>query len=305
MEQSILKDGFRQFYQNNKQRWYYLVLNKRGELLAKLLPIVVRIYFSAPAFPLRLLRSLIKRYRNILLQYNFRQSIVMVLVYLLCKPLTPLEYLRFIIANIRQLRIRIKILRQFRHIHKHIECLHSEGELLRIADNMLSKQMLSGNIVECGTYGGGATCKLSILARLTGRKVIAYDSFEGLPMPINEETKFFAKGDYMTPLELFEHNLAHYGEPDYVQAEVGWFNKTITETCPEQIVLIFEDADIYESVSVCIDKLWGNLNQGCRMYTHEMLFPFTLNAYKERGLMVNKVGYGLRITTHNLGYVEK
>ena len=38
-----------------------------------------------------------------------------------------------------------------------------------------------GVVIECGCWQGGTTTNLSILSKMTGRTLIVYDSFEGLP----------------------------------------------------------------------------------------------------------------------------
>src|ERR1041384_1165097 len=40
----------------------------------------------------------------------------------------------------------------------------------------------SGAVVECGTWKGGTAVNLSIVCKLTGRRLIICDSFEGLPL---------------------------------------------------------------------------------------------------------------------------
>ncbi len=39
----------------------------------------------------------------------------------------------------------------------------------------------TGDVVECGCYAGGSTAKLSIVAKALGKRVLVFDSFEGLP----------------------------------------------------------------------------------------------------------------------------
>jgi O-methyltransferase len=40
-----------------------------------------------------------------------------------------------------------------------------------------------GSVVECGCYVGGSTANLSLVCAATGRKLIIFDSFQGLPEP--------------------------------------------------------------------------------------------------------------------------
>ena len=43
---------------------------------------------------------------------------------------------------------------------------------------------LSGDVVECGTWKGGSAANLSLVCRIVGRKLLVFDSFEGLPPAI-------------------------------------------------------------------------------------------------------------------------
>ena len=42
---------------------------------------------------------------------------------------------------------------------------------------------LKGDVVECGCYLGGSSVNISLVCALTGRRLLIYDSFEGLPEP--------------------------------------------------------------------------------------------------------------------------
>ena len=41
----------------------------------------------------------------------------------------------------------------------------------------------AGCVVECGTYKGGSATNLSLICRITGRKLHIFDSFEGVSAP--------------------------------------------------------------------------------------------------------------------------
>lgn len=53
-----------------------------------------------------------------------------------------------------------------------------------------------GDIIECGTWKGGSAANLSLVCRIVGRKLKAYDSFEGLPEGElgDREAKEYRKG---------------------------------------------------------------------------------------------------------------
>ena len=55
-----------------------------------------------------------------------------------------------------------------------------------------------GDIIECGTWKGGCAANLSLVCNMVGRKLLIFDSFEGLPEGDTEdrESKHYNKGDY-------------------------------------------------------------------------------------------------------------
>ena len=70
-----------------------------------------------------------------------------------------------------------------------------------------------GVVVECGCYLGGSTANLSLICEAVGRKLIVYDSFEGLPIPegndlyATEGQAGYLRGD----LEVVETNVRRFG----------------------------------------------------------------------------------------------
>ena len=228
------------------------------------------------------------------------------------------EYLRFLLKPVNQWDKRIRILKQYRMIHRLINCSHKEGELLRIADEILSlPDSLQGDIIELGVHKGGASCKLSIIAKLTGRKLVICDAFLGLPEPRKAEKKFYKKGEFAGGLNEVQDNITHFGETDYVEVISGWFHETLPTLRHRKFVVIFEDVDLYDSGRCCVENLWPTLQPGCKMFTHEAGLPglTALRAYTNKYFWSSKLGHlpppfisvgvGLRLSTPTLGYIQK
>ena len=163
-------------------------------------------------------------------------------------------------------------------------------------------------------YRGGATCKLSILAKLMGRKLLACDSFSGLPMPGEDEKVHFKQGAYLGTLNEVRDNIACFGEPDSVEIIPGWFHETLSRLKDRKFIAIFEDADLYESVCCCIENLWPALQPGCKMFTHEVPYAPALKAYADQDFWLHKFGHpppplvpiGVkRGIGENLGYIQR
>lgn len=208
-----------------------------------------------------------------------------------------------------QRKLRAEVLERYEVIGQAIPCLHREDEILLIADEILSiPDSLEGDIVECGVFKGGSTAKLSIVARLTGRKLVACDSFQGLPAP-GEDEGYFKQGDLLGTVDEVCDNIAKFGELDSVEIVPGWFHETLPGLRNRKFVLVFEDADLYQSVVCCIENLWPSLQPGCKMFTHELSHP-AIRAYSDQAWWMSRFGYkppylfraGIK---PSLAYIEK
>ena len=63
-----------------------------------------------------------------------------------------------------------------------------------------------------------------------------------------------------------------YGELECVEFIKGYFNKTLqSRPVNEKYVLIFEDADLVESVEDVLHYAWPRLEEGCLFFSHEAL----------------------------------
>ncbi|MFC1962103.1 TylF/MycF/NovP-related O-methyltransferase, partial [Chloroflexota bacterium] len=86
-----------------------------------------------------------------------------------------------------------------------------------------------GDIIECGTFKGGSAANLSLVCRIVGRKLLVYDSFEGLPK--SEESDRTAggyhEGDFRGTLDEVTTNIKRYGALECCRFEKGWFRDTL------------------------------------------------------------------------------
>src|SRR4051812_48189904 len=79
-------------------------------------------------------------------------------------------------------RRRGKLVRHLLDAHENILCAHTHQEMVRIVRAIFSvSDDRPGCIVEAGCFKGGSTAKLSIVAAEVGRRLVVFDSFEGIP----------------------------------------------------------------------------------------------------------------------------
>jgi len=118
---------------------------------------------------------------------------------------------------------------------------------------------VAGDIVECGTWRGGSAANLSLVAKMTGRKLLIFDSFEGLPEGDDTDRQnVYSTGDYCGPLDIVKENIRKYGALDVCEFTKGWFNETLPHF-DRPVLLAFFDVDLELSLETCVRYIWPNL----------------------------------------------
>ena len=154
----------------------------------------------------------------------------------------------------------------------------SFGEQLVLLNHVLDlPKGGEGMIAEFGCYKGGASIVLSIGAKIVGRKLIIFDSFEGLPTPSESISNFhnrtplnYLAGMYAAPLEEVQFNIKKYGEIECCEFVKGYFNETLgLRPNDEKYALIFEDADLTSSVREVLKYSWPRLEKSSYYFCHE------------------------------------
>src|SRR5207245_3809077 len=101
--------------------------------------------------------------------------------------------------------------------------------LLPIASYLytLAKEGVTGDLLECGVFLGGSTCCFSHVAAELGFKVLAADSFEGLPAASGDG--YYQKGDFRGTIHVVRRNVETYGVANRVSFWPGYFNVSLKE----------------------------------------------------------------------------
>lgn len=137
---------------------------------------------------------------------------------------------------------------------------------------------LEGAVVECGSYQGGTTVNLSQAAKLVGRRLYVFDSFEGLPEPKSGDSRhlamnvseyhLYSKGSWCGSLELVRRNVAKYGVLDVCTFVKGYFDVTLPKFS-ETVAFAFCDVDLRDSLETCLRYLWPLMCRNAVLFTHE------------------------------------
>lgn len=213
---------------------------------------------------------------------------------------------------------RLLLVLQFFYIHMRVECKHGNFEIVQIAQSILENPQVHGAILEAGTYKGGASAKLSLVARLTGRKILLFDSFEGLPEndefynvyekrtysynPTAKKTKYgyvFSKGQYSSTLQELKKTIRSYGAPEVCIYHKGWFEDTMKKL-HTPIAALFLDVDLASSTKTCLKYLYPLLEKGGVLYSHDGHLGRVTDVYKDKSFWKKEVGF-VRPTIYGLG----
>lgn len=121
---------------------------------------------------------------------------------------------------------------------------------------------VEGAVIECGTWKGGSAVNLSLACRIAGRKLLIYDSFEGLPPEPegDREGGGYKVGDYCGTLEEVRENVRRYGAIEACEFVQGWFADTLPDL-KQPILLAFLDVDYEASLEMCVRHIWNNLTE--------------------------------------------
>jgi len=161
---------------------------------------------------------------------------------------------------------------------REIETASHWREHLEIAIAILSTPSdTKGAVIECGCYRGGATVNLSLVCNLAKRKLIVFDSFEGLPEPEDWDRihhlpdgrkSIYKKGKFSCSLGEVKRNILKYGCIDVCDFVSGWFEDTLQDL-DKKIIVALLDVDLRESLETCVQALWDKAQPGCKFFCHE------------------------------------
>ncbi|GMV96621.1 MAG: class I SAM-dependent methyltransferase [Phycisphaerae bacterium] len=181
-----------------------------------------------------------------------------------------------------------------------------------------------GVVVECGCYTGASTASLSLVCRMTGRQLLVFDSFQGLPSeglqlhhyPHKQVYGYYKEGMYAASLELVKANVARYGHLPSCRMVPGFFCDTLVGL-DQPVVFAWLDVDLLSSLTDCIRHIWPRLMDGGYIYTDdssdmEVVRIWFDEPWWKKEFGIRPPGYvgtgsGLTLNLHgsSLGYAQK
>jgi len=131
---------------------------------------------------------------------------------------------------------------------------------------------VEGDVVECGCFRGGSTANLSLICDVVGRRLVVYDSFEGLPAPQQGDRYATAgtEGYLSASVDEVRENVRRFGVVDRCEFRRGWFEDTLPSH-DGPVVLAFLDVDYQASLRDCVLNLWPKLTERGYVFIDEYM----------------------------------
>jgi len=201
---------------------------------------------------------------------------------------------------------RRKIIQNFKTISQNVPCPHNMSHVLTFVVEMMkyckTYPESKGVFVEAGCFKGGSTAKFSLVSKLLNRKMVIYDSFEGIPE--NKEKhqksifgysieKWFNEGSFSGGLSEVQDNVRTYGDISICSFVKGWFNETMPESdCPTRnIAGAYIDVDLASSTKTCIKYLYPRLLPGGFLVSQDGDFPLVIEVFNDDKFWEEEVGF--------------
>jgi O-methyltransferase len=155
-----------------------------------------------------------------------------------------------------------------------------------------------GVFVEAGCFKGGSTSKLSIIAQLTGRELVVFDSFQGLPANAEPHSAtidgdsiegWFSEGRFSSAFHEVVRNVTDYGHRSSCTFVEGWFEDTMPKF-DAQIAGAFIDVDLAASTRTCLRFLYPLLEPGGVLISQDGDFPLVLEVFESDRFWEQEVG---------------
>ena len=185
---------------------------------------------------------------------------------------------------------RLALVLKFYKISYYVDCPHTEHEMIAITRQILdlgaANGAVPGAIVEAGSFHGGSTAKLSLVAALCDRQLEVFDSFAGMPENSEAHGKsiygrehHFPKGSHAVPFEEVKNNVARYGDASRAHFHKGFFSDTMP-AFHEPVAAACVNVDLVQSTRDCFHYLYPLLPPGGIIISQDAHFPWIIELFK-------------------------
>jgi hypothetical protein len=196
--------------------------------------------------------------------------------------------------------MRVALVLKFYKISYYVDCPHTEHEMIAITRQILDlgapNGTVQGAIVEAGSFHGGSTAKLSLVAKLCNRQLDAFDSFAGMPENSEEHGKsiygrehHFPKGSHAVSFEEVKNNVVRYGDASRVHFHKGFFSDTMP-SFHEPVAAACVNVDLAQSTRDCFHYLYPLLSPGAIIISQDAHFPWIIELLNDPAFWKKEIG---------------
>jgi O-methyltransferase len=189
---------------------------------------------------------------------------------------------------------RVKIVYRFCVVSSTVNCAHTEREILDVVRGIFSSPMpQDGCLVEAGSFKGGSAAKISIIAKIIDRKLVVFDSFEGIPEndELNPDGSHHHKpGFWKGGLEEVVGNISKCGEIEMCEFNKGLFDDTLP-SFKRPIIACYIDVDLASSTRSCLKYLYPLVVQEGMFFSQDGHLKQVVEVFKNEDFWKKEVGY--------------
>jgi O-methyltransferase len=195
---------------------------------------------------------------------------------------------------------RLALVCKFYKISYYVDCPHTEHEMIAITRQILdlgaANGAMPGVIVEAGSFHGGSTAKLSLVAALCDRQLEVFDSFAGMPENSEAHGKsiygrehHFPKGSHAVPFEEVKNNVARYGDASRAHFHKGFFSETMPPF-HDPVAAACVNVDLVQSTRDCFHYLYPLLPPGGIIISQDAHFPWIIELFNDNTFWEKEIG---------------
>ena len=153
--------------------------------------------------------------------------------------------------------------------------------------------------MEAGCFKGGSTSKFSIAAKWAGRKLVVFDSFEGIPENDEAHDKNifgdsigFKQGVYKGGLDEVRGNIERFGDIDCCEFIKGWFDDSMPGF-NRPVAAAYLDVDLASSTYSCLRYLYPLLVPGGKIFSQDGHLPLVIDVFRDEDFWRGELGTDL------------
>jgi O-methyltransferase len=187
---------------------------------------------------------------------------------------------------------------RMREISRNVESPHNESHILSFVVASYRRRDVPGVLVEAGSFKGSSTAKLSLVAEAVGKRLVVFDSFQGIPDNAEPHEQsidghsiqgWFEGGKFRGTLENVLETVTQYGCIDVCEFVPGWFEETLP-SFGESVAAAYVDVDLASSTRTCLRYLYPLLSPGGVLVSQDGDFPLVVDAFRDEQLWRRDIG---------------